>query len=221
MKAFAILLAVLGLGGVVCCVDDGGDRFATPAERAGATTATRVARPDDVAAQAGGGPDQGLIDEPLMLALAQAQNFHAKARVYRADGKLDDAIAAVRQVMGLAFPANAPEGDDVRIDARALLASLLAERNGAGDLDAALATASAGIDGASRDSFFVANLLTVRGKLQGQRAEAIEAGQHPGTPADITAARRAAIVDLDRSISINLAIQTRLAAERAAAVGAP
>ena len=75
--------------------------------------------------------------------------------------------------------------------------------------------------GASRDSFFVANLLTVRGKLQGQRAEAIEAGQVPGTPADVTAARRAAIVDLDRSITINLAIQTRLAAERAAAVGAP
>ena len=209
MKRLAIVVALLAAG----CVDDS-DRFAPRAERAGATTATRVARPDDVAAAP-------VIDEALMVALAQAQNFHAKARVYRADGKLDDAIAAVRQVMDLAFPADAPEGEDVRIDARALLASLLAERNGAGDLDAAIAIATAGIDGASRDSFFVANLLTVRGKLQGQRAEAIEAGQVPGTPADVTAARRAAIVDLDRSITINLAIQTRLAAERAAAVGAP
>lgn len=212
MTRVTIALALLGLGGASACVDDV-DRFAARAERAGATPTTRIARPDDVAPP---GADRGLIDEALMVALGQAQNFHAKARVYRADGKLDDAIATVRQVLTLGFPADAPEGEDVAMDARALLGSLLAERGGPGDLDAALALVSAGIDGATRDSFFVANLLTVRGKLHGQRAEAIEAGHAAG---DVAAERRAAIVDLDRSISINLAIQTRLAAERAAAVG--
>ena len=60
MKRLAIVVALLAAG----CVDDS-DRFAPRAERAGATTATRVARPDDVAAAP-------VIDEALMVALAQA-----------------------------------------------------------------------------------------------------------------------------------------------------
>jgi hypothetical protein len=198
-------MIALAFAGASACVD-AGDRFAEldrvgASTRVGATTATRLPGPGDVTS---GDP---LIDAPLMVALAQAQNFHEKARVYRADGKLDDAIAAVRSVMALPFPAGAPEGEDVVIDARALLASLLVER---GDLQGALAVASEGIDGARRDSFFVANLLSVRGRVHGLIAEALDRADPPG---DASAERRAAIIDLDRSIEINLKIQAQLAAQ--------
>src|SRR5687767_14739518 len=67
------------------------------------------------------------IYEDLMIALGQAKNFHGQAKVHRSNGKLTDAIAAVRQILSLRFPVGAPEAEDVRQDARALLATLLLE----------------------------------------------------------------------------------------------
>ena len=60
-----------------------------------------------------------------MIALSKAKNFHHKAKVYMSDGNIAEAIASVREILSLQFPAGAPEAEDVRNDARALLAKLL------------------------------------------------------------------------------------------------
>jgi len=130
------------------------------------------------------------IDQKLMVPLLQAKNFHHKAKVYMSDGKLDDAIASVREILSLSFPAGAPEAEDVRNDARALLAKLLV---GKGQLDDAMRVVNEGIASSTRESFFVANLYTVQGEIhdaQGDKHGAIEA--------------------YDKSIQINSALQKKL-----------
>ena len=155
---------------------------------------TRVAEPADA------------IDQDLMVALAQAKNFHHKAKVYTSDGNTAAAIAAVRQILSLRFPPNAPEAEDVRDDARALLAKLLV---GQGQLDEAMRTVDEGLAASTRDSFFVANLHTVAGEIHEARAAQLEAGD-----ARVAAERRAAIGEYDKSIQINEALQKRLMDER-------
>jgi hypothetical protein len=146
-----------------------------------------------------------VISEALMLALAQAKNYHHKAKVLVADGKPAEAIVVVRQILALRFPANAPEADDVRHDARALLAKLLASQ---GQLDDAMSVIAEGLASATRDSFFVANLYTVQGELQQARAEVL--AKDPARKTDADNARRAAIVAFDRSIQINTVLQQQL-----------
>lgn len=190
----AVGLFVLGLcaGAVVGC-SRGDD------ERAGGSV-TRITSPEER------DRDQP-IDEALMLALSQAKNFHHKARVYMTDGKLDDAVAAVRAILTIRFPAGAPEAEDVRLDARALLAKLLL---GKGEVDAAMTVVDEGLATASRESFFLANLYTVKGEVLQAQARALD---DTGSPADRTRAvalRQQAIVALDRSIAINTALQQAL-----------
>ena len=120
---------------------------------------TRTAEPTEV------------VDQKLMVPLLQAKNFHHKAKVYMSDGKLDDAIASVREILSLSFPAGAPEAEDVRNDARALLAKLLV---GKGDLDEAMRVVQEGIASSQRDSFFVANLYTVKGEIHQARAATLD-----------------------------------------------
>lgn len=153
---------------------------------------TRVAEPGDV------------IDQELMVALAQAKNFHHKAKVYMTDGNLAEATAAVRQILSLRFPANAPEADDVRLDARALLAKLLVSQ---GHLDEAMRTVEEGLASSQRESFFVANLHTVQGEIHEARAAVLDG---EGQKTQATEARRAAIAAYDRSIQINEALQKKL-----------
>jgi tetratricopeptide (TPR) repeat protein len=153
---------------------------------------TRVPEPDDV------------IDQELMIALAQAKNFHHKAKVYMSDGNLVNATASVRQILSLRFPAGAPESEDVALDARALLAKLLV---GQGQVEEAMKTVSEGLERASRESFFVANLHTVRGEIHEARAAQLEAGTEKAKAAE---EKRAAIAAYDRSIEINAALQKRL-----------
>ena len=146
-----------------------------------------------------------VISDALMLALAQAKNYHHKANVLVADGKPTEAIATVRQILALHFPANAPEADDVRHDARALLAKLLASQ---GSLDDAMAVIVEGLKSATRDSFFVANLYTVQGELHQARAEVL--AKDPARKTEADSARRAAIVAFDRAIQINIGLQQQL-----------
>lgn len=150
------------------------------------------------------------IGQELMIALGQAKNFHHKARVYSNDGKPDLAIDAVRSVLAVQFPAGAPEAEDVRADARALLAKLLVAK---GELDAAMSELDAGLAAATRESFFVANLYTVKGEV----LEAMAARLTGTAPDEVTRARelrRQAIVAFDKSITINLALQQRLMEQR-------
>jgi len=167
----------------------GGDEDRDPADRSGRTTLPEA-------------EDQ--LDEGLMLALGQAKNFHRKAKVYMTDGNLAEAIAAVRQILSIEFPPGSPEGEDVRLDAHALLAKLLVA---SGDVEGAMKAVDQGIAASTRDSFFLANLHTVKGEVH----EAIAAGFADPQAPEAIAARRAAISEYDLSIQINERLQKALA----------
>jgi hypothetical protein len=151
-----------------------------------------------------------VIDQDLMVALGQAKNFHRKAKVYMSDGNLVAATAAVRQILSLRFPKGAPEADDVRLDARALLAKLLVSQN---QLEEAMRTVDEGLAQSQRESFFVANLYTVQGEIHEARAAAAEAEGEAGK-AKATEERHAAIASYDRSIQINDKLQKQLVEDR-------
>lgn len=191
-RAFCWLGASLALAAALAgCDGDGESR-----------SATRLAEPSDLAHAADKAPR---LTQELMLALAQAKNFHHRAKVYMSDGDLPAAMASVRSILSLRFPAGAPEAEDVRADARALLAKLMIGR---GELEQAEQVIAEGLAEATRDSFFVANLYTVRGELFETMAEAALA--RSDGPAKAAQLRRRAIEAFDRSISINRAIQERL-----------
>jgi len=150
-------------------------------------------------------PDpRDVIDDQLMIPLAQAKNFHHKAKVYMSDGNLGEATAAVRQILSLRFPPGAPEADDVRNDARALLAKLLVSQN---QLDEAMRTVDEGLAQSSRESFFVANLMTVQGEIHEARATQLDSGTDKAKAVE---ERRAAITSYDKSIQINERLQKKL-----------
>jgi len=151
-----------------------------------------------------------VIDEELMVSLAQAKNFHRKAKVYMSDGNLVAATASVRQILSLRFPAGAPEAEDVRADARALLAKLLVSQ---GQLEEAMRTVQEGLAQSQRESFFVANLHTVQGEIHEARAAQLDA-EGEASKAKATDERRAAIAAYDRSIQINEKLQKQLMEQR-------
>jgi tetratricopeptide (TPR) repeat protein len=196
--------------GLACAAIAAGPACSSDRE-AGAPSLTRIPEPGDAS---------DAIGRDLMLALAQAKNFHHKAKVYMSDGNLAAAIGSVRQVLALQFPAGAPEADDVRNDARALLAKLLMSQ---GQLDDAARVVDDGLAHAARDSFFVANLYTVQGELHEARAAALDAAPpasgDPGDPgatgkAAAATERRAAIESYDRSIQINQRLLNQLTEQR-------
>jgi hypothetical protein len=142
------------------------------------------------------------IDQNLMIALSKAKNFHHKAKVYMSDGNVAAAIASVREILSLQFPAGAPEAEDVRNDARALLAKLLL---GQGQLDEAMSVVTEGIAQSQRKSFFVANLYTVKGEIHEARA-----AQVADDKAKATAEKHAAIEAYDASNAIDTELQKQL-----------
>jgi hypothetical protein len=189
-----VLGAVLGVlaAGLACSPSE-------PDAPPGGAKVTRLPDPEDV------------VDEELMLALAEAKNFHHKAKVYMGDGNLAEAIVQVQSILAIPFPAGAPEGDDVRMDARAMLAKLLAAQ---GKVDEAMTVVDQGIGGARRDSFFVANLYTVKGEVHRARAALLEGQADPAAQARLVDEKRAAIEAFTRSNEIVHAIQKELAEER-------
>jgi hypothetical protein len=192
MKHWGLIVVMLvtgfmGIMGIGACT---GERDGRPT--------TRTADPTEV------------IDQELMIALSMAKNFHHKARVYMSDGKLVEATASVREILSLRFPAGAPEAEDVRNDARALLAKLLV---GQGQIEEAMTVVTEGIAQSQRESFFVANLYTVKGEVHQARAAALDAGD-PANKSRIEDEKRAAIVAYDKSNAINTVLQQRLMEER-------
>ena len=149
------------------------------------------------------------IDEPLMIALAQTKNFHHKADVYLGDGKLDQAIDSVKQIFSIPFPDGAPEAEDIDLDARARLASLLATQ---GKTEEAMTIVDQGIDNATRRSFFLANLYTARGEVYEAMANILDDEDEDNDAARLQAreARRNAIEAFDQSITINQELQRKL-----------
>jgi hypothetical protein len=146
------------------------------------------------------------LSQELMLGLALARNYHHKADVYLKEARIDDAVISVRQILSIPFPADSAEGEDIRLDACARLAKLLAGR---GELDQAMTVVDEGLARVSRQSFFAANLHTVRGQLLEARAVSIE----DRDKAAASAARRQAIEAHDRAIAIEKALIGQLAGE--------
>lgn len=195
LYAYALVAAIVALGAVGGMLACSAESEPPPSGR----SITRVAEPEDV------------IDEELMLALAQAKNFHAKAKVYLSDGNLVEAAAQMRGILAIPFPANAPEGDDVRLDARAMLAKILVAD---AKVDEAMTVVDQGIGGARRDSFFLANLYTVKGEVHRARATTLE-GLAGTDPNRIVEEKHAAITAFDKSIQIENALREQLKQERA------
>ena len=195
---FAMLLVAASLLG---CESDGERRSVTRLPEASDVASAAEARPLE-----GDRGTDGRIDQQLMVALAQAKNFHHRAKVYMSDGNLPAAIESVRSILSLRFPAGAAESEDVRADARALLAKLMIGR---GELAEAARIVEEGLADARRESFFVANLYTVKGEIfEAQAAAAVAQGDAGAAAA--AAHRREAISAFSRSIEINSAIQKRL-----------
>ena len=145
------------------------------------------------------------IDQNLMVALSKAKNFHHKAKVYMSDGNTTAAIASVREILSLQFPPNAPEAEDVRNDARALLAKLLLGTGQPASIDEAMTVVTEGIAQSQRKSFFVANLYTVKGEIHEARA-----AQLADDKAKATAEKHAAIEAYDTSNAIDTELQKQL-----------
>lgn len=183
-----LVLIVAGLAGVVVACSTGTE------DPGKARRTTVLVEPDDV------------LSEELMLPLAQAKNFHRKADVYLQDGNLEQAIAAVRGVLTVAFPEGSSEGEEVLLDARARLAKLLVT---AGQVDEALTIADDGIAAATRDSYFLGNLYTVKGEVHEARAVLLDDTDR----AAATEERKAAIRALDKANDIYVARQKELLGE--------
>src|SRR5262245_14833888 len=104
----------------------------------------------------------------MLVPLALAKACHHKSKLLAAQGDRAAAIAALRPVLALRFPPGTPEGEDVRLDARARLAELLLAQHASAE---ALQMVTEGLAEATRESFFVANLYTVEGEILEARGE--------------------------------------------------
>jgi len=144
------------------------------------------------------------LSKELMLGLSLAKNYHHKADVYLMEARVEQAVAAVRQILTIQFPPGSAEGEDIVHDARARLAKLLVTQ---GQLDEALVVVDKGIAGTTRESFFVANLHTTRGEVLEARAVQIE--DRDKTAA--ATARREANASYDKAIAIEKALLEELA----------
>lgn len=148
------------------------------------------------------GAERPPLSQPLLAALSQARSYHHIADLQLADGAPDAAAVALERILAIPFPAGAPEGEDALLDARARLAKL---HLAAGRVDEAQRIIDGGLGGGGRDSFFVANLWSVRGELHEARARALAADESAAR-----GERRAAIAAYERSIQINERVQRAL-----------
>lgn len=182
----AVAAIAFGAAGPACQTE--------PARQQSGRAATRLPQPEQA------------LSQKLMIALGKAKDFHHKADVYLSEGQVDRAARAVRQILTIPFPKDAPEAEDVRLDARARLAKLLI---GQGHLDEAMTVIDRGLAGKPRPSFFLANLYTVRGEAYEARAKAV-AATDPDAARD---ARTRALAAYNRSIQIDTALQRKLMKE--------
>lgn len=144
--------------------------------------------------------DDGLA---LLASLGVAEGLMRQADSLEATGDVAGAIERAEQILTIDFPAG-PDREDVRLDAHGRIAELELAR---GDAAAARARAQAGLEEASRDSYFHARLLLVLGRVQ--EAEATRARD----AGDTEAARRMsldAVATLEQSIAMNQRVLTGL-----------
>lgn len=196
--ALALLMALWGGASMGCSSPDAESR----AGGAPGRSATELPDPN--------GRNLPELGEPLMLALAQAKNHHHKADVFLGEGQIERAVDAVEQILAIPFPEDAPEAEDVTLDARARLAKLLVAQ---GRIDRAMEVVDQGIAGSVRRSFFVANLYTVKGEVYEAMANTLDEEDTDTAREQARAARRNAIEAFDQSIAINSELQQALMLE--------
>lgn len=155
-------------------------------------------------------PPERAVGEDLMVALSQARNYHNMADIFESENKPELAESALRQILDVPFPEGSPEAEDVELDARGRLGKLLLAR---GETESALAIVREGIDAAQRESFFLANLYTVKGEIHEARGEGLASGE--GDPEAAARARERALEAYAESIAINERLQQDLMEEAA------
>ncbi len=147
--------------------------------------------PGDGAAS-GAAPSQALLS-----ALGTAQALQHESDEREARGEIDLAVAIARRVLDVPFDTDAPEREDVRLDAYGRMAELELARS---DDAAAERQAQAGLSESTRDSYFRARLHVVLGRVHQARAAALrERADEDGARVE----SEAAIDELERSIAIN------------------
>ncbi|MFO0684593.1 MAG: hypothetical protein U0234_21235 [Sandaracinus sp.] len=135
--------------------------------------------------------------QALLSALGTAQALQHESDEREARGEIDLAVASARRILEVPFDADAPEREDVRLDAYGRLAELELARS---DDAAAEREAQAGLGESTRDSYFRARLHVVLGRVHQARAAALrERGDENGARVE----SEAAIDALERSIAIN------------------
>lgn len=149
-------------------------------------------------------PDGRPLDEALMLFLATARSLHHKADVLAGQGESAQAAAAVEAILELRLAGSWPEAEEVRLDAASRLAKM---RLAQGRVTEALALVQRMRAGVKRESFYLANLLTVEGEiLERQVQDATRAGQKPWAEARA----RQALAVYERAIAINKRLLDKL-----------
>ena len=117
------------------------------------------------------GDDPGKSDEAILIMLSEARAHQRLADLKLADGDVEGALAAVREVLLIRFPPGAPETEDVFLDAYARLARLELSRGGESAEDRALAELDAARRLATRDSFFRAYVENLTADVYAARAK--------------------------------------------------
>lgn len=136
--------------------------------------------------------------------MATARGLHHKADMLLKVGDKALALGAVRQILQLDLNNRWPEAEEARLDAVARLAKIMLELGQAED---ALKEIEGGIAGASRESFYLSNLHSVRGEVLEQQVKSLDSA---GKKEEARALARQAIAAFEVSIAINKRLQDKL-----------
>ena len=149
-------------------------------------------------------PAEGQLSKELLLQLASVRALHHKADMLLKVGDKPGALVAVRQILLLDLNNRWPEAEEARLDAAARLAKLLLDM---GQADEALKETEKGIEGVTRDSFYLSNLHSVRGEVLEQQVKVLDSG---GMKEEARSMARQAIAAFELSIAINKRLQDKL-----------
>jgi hypothetical protein len=150
------------------------------------------------------GDDPSKSDEAMLLQLSEARALQRAADLKLIDGDVEGAMATVREVLAIRFPAGAPETEDVLLDAHARLARLALSRGGPEAEEQALAELEAARRTATHDSFFRAHIENIAADVYAARAKRLT------DPAAQKEARRQEAQALTRVIEIDRRLQRAL-----------
>ena len=149
-------------------------------------------------------PAAGQLSKELLLRLASVRGLHHKADLMLRVGDKGAAMSAVREILQLNLDSRWPEAEEARLDAHARLAKMLLD---AGEAGQALKETEAAIKGATRESFYLSNLHSVRGEVLEKQVKTLDS---EGKKEQARALAREAITAFETSITINKRLQAKL-----------